>query len=235
MSTKIWTAYRAQDQHFWYLVKGIAQDGKHGVQREMRKLYYQMMATVDLQSDKFKEHLVSVRKNSPELAEPDAIRLARLFCCQWLLLTLFKKGGESELRTSTDPEVFVQFWRFGDHVYLIPHADGVLHKSLDFLKDFPHLEEYHYQNQTDKPSNISDYEWDKREEIWHTILEDKHYYGNVRLDICTSGLMAHLEPAWKIADELRKPKHNEWIIKEIDKEQQKFDEEQAKKVPSEEE
>lgn len=35
----------------------------------------------------------------------------------------------------------------------------------------PFIEEYHYQNQTDKPDELSDKEWDERSDVWNEIFD----------------------------------------------------------------
>jgi hypothetical protein len=43
-------------------------------------------------------------------------------------------------------------------------------EQLDFVKD------YHYQNSTDKPEHISNYNWNKRKENWNKVLDHSKPY-----------------------------------------------------------
>lgn len=43
-------------------------------------------------------------------------------------------------------------------------------KVSDFWEKLDYISEYHYQDQTDKPEEISDYLWRKREEDWNKAL-----------------------------------------------------------------
>lgn len=46
------------------------------------------------------------------------------------------------------------------------------HKNYNMLFDRDIAVDYHYQNQTDKPEDISNRDWDFREEVWEDIFED---------------------------------------------------------------
>lgn len=53
-------------------------------------------------------------------------------------------------------------------LYGLYYCDGIKENEDLF---FSIADDYHYQNQTDKPDNISWKEWRKREEVWDDILE----------------------------------------------------------------
>lgn len=77
-------------------------------------------------------------------------------------------------------ETAYRFIPFKVTIYVIPHTDGNIyagvfcdnHKALKYLQ--PYILDYHYQNQTDKPDEIPDDEWDTRKKIWNEIF-DKYW------------------------------------------------------------
>lgn len=83
-----------------------------------------------------------------------------------------QRGMEKSLRRIADPSFLFS-------VMLFPHPDGTLYGYYlddnvpgyrDLLYDNDIAEEYHYQNQSDEPEDISEEDWDKRREVWDEIL-----------------------------------------------------------------
>jgi hypothetical protein len=71
-------------------------------------------------------------------------------------------------------------YRYNLMVY--PDTDGSVYLMvfgghsviLNLLENFPELEDYHYQDQTDKTDDISDEEWEKRENTWDRLIGDDY-------------------------------------------------------------
>ena len=84
---------------------------------------------------------------------------------------LVQQNLESRIRKISDLDfnfyVVVIPWTDGN-IYGISLHDGIS-ENYELLKDF--ADEYHYQNQTDKPDEISDEEWFERDEIWNEIFD----------------------------------------------------------------
>ena len=67
---------------------------------------------------------------------------------------------------------------FNFSVCVIPWTDGNIYgisfhegikENVELLRDI--ADEYHYQNQTDQPDDISDEEWQERSEVWNDIFD----------------------------------------------------------------
>lgn len=41
------------------------------------------------------------------------------------------------------------------------------------------FKDYHYQNQSDKPEEITDEEWDERKEVWDEVLKESDFFADV--------------------------------------------------------
>jgi hypothetical protein len=54
--------------------------------------------------------------------------------------------------------------------YVIPYGDMYVRDVLNFLKEDENLTDFAYWNNTDKPDDKSQQEWDARGEIWHDIF-----------------------------------------------------------------
>lgn len=57
---------------------------------------------------------------------------------------------------------------YNGHLYGISYHEEI-EENRALLEPF--IEEYHYQNQTDKPEDIDDEEWDERSDIWNEIFD----------------------------------------------------------------
>lgn len=64
-------------------------------------------------------------------------------------------------------------------IQIIPYKDNLL--AISFITNYeayqtlidtlPYLKDYHYQNQTDKPKEVSSEEWKEREETWNEVFK----------------------------------------------------------------
>ena len=67
-------------------------------------------------------------------------------------------------------------YNFHNNLLLFPLKDKILAMYFGntdirrFIENHEMFEDYHYQNQCDKPDDISDKEWDKRESDWNTAI-----------------------------------------------------------------
>lgn len=77
----------------------------------------------------------------------------------------------STFRNRCEPDfnfsVCVIPWTDGN-VYGISFHEGIK-ENVELLRDI--ADEYHYQNQTDQPDDISNEEWQERREIWNDIFD----------------------------------------------------------------
>ena len=57
---------------------------------------------------------------------------------------------------------------YNGHLYGISYHEEI-EENRSLLNSF--IDEYHYQNQTDKPEDIDDEEWDARSDVWNEIFD----------------------------------------------------------------
>jgi hypothetical protein len=90
--------------------------------------------------------------------------------------------------------------------YLIPYSgSGLLSGCLKFLDKHPALEDWHYQNQSDRPENITAREWKARERLWNYLMEDERWPDKLVLDIVTADGFERVDPWFKyLADGWKK-------------------------------
>ena len=69
---------------------------------------------------------------------------------------------------------------------IIPYpGSGVLAGSLSFMRKHKALVDYHYQNQADRPANITARQWDERARTWEPLLGDKRWGDRFNIDVMT--------------------------------------------------
>ncbi len=84
------------------------------------------------------------------------------------------KKNEAEKSSYRNP-----FFDFTCEVHILPIKDKILflyygekRELQEILESFPFVQEYIFQNQTDKPDEISDEEWEQREKDWEDAIID---------------------------------------------------------------
>ena len=98
-------------------------------------------------------------------------------CFQLAYMTISSRYAQIKERGERDP--FVDF-DFAVAVYPIKNkilaryfTEQRVFEDLWFSQKF--VKDYHYQNQTDRPENISEKKWDQREKDWDIALEEQCY------------------------------------------------------------
>ncbi|MCK4526130.1 hypothetical protein KAW18_02065 [candidate division WOR-3 bacterium] len=87
-----------------------------------------------------------------------------------IIIKLYKDAVVSTEKNPFNFDMCVSIHEYEDYYYLIPY--GVIeYDRWDFLDNNPQLEEFGYYNNTDKPENVSDRDWDDRELIWNAIID----------------------------------------------------------------
>lgn len=193
MSTKIWEAYRmtCPNSWLWAVVRNIRLTATKRLKKRLRKDYEHFMANVDTSKEPYKK----LRRDGC------SDRKARLEMTDKLLREGYKIASISRKREPFDYDLSITFRSSKGRVYLIPYG-GIAKNELNFLKKHPHLEDYHYQNQTDQPSHISAQAWEGRRRTWDTLLEDDCWRDMLILEICRWDMFYMVSPCLDIVREI---------------------------------
>lgn len=100
-----------------------------------------------------------------------------------------------------------------DKTLLMYFGNSDLRKVVDNL---PYLSDYHYQNQTDKPENVSEEEWNQRKKDWDEALSrdgipTKHGL-TVKLFDCEYDLVGMSEPELREDDVPSLEERAKWLL-----------------------
>lgn len=159
MSTKIWTAWRVPKTRL-----NEALDTLHDhYWKQIVKHFGLLIDAVDV---------VKLKEKYPKLDETNKKSLA--WYAGWEVTdTLTKintecKAKHTPLPSNFDMCVSFNIWLHGKYAYIIPYAPYGWTESFD--RRLPKwFEDFHYQNQTDRPDDITAREWSNRARVWNNI------------------------------------------------------------------
>ena len=106
---------------------------------------------------------------------------------------------------SEDVSIMVYFPKkefFEKETYLFQVFGGIGMQYLDLTK-YPEIKDFHYQNQSDQPEEISEDEWDFREEVWDDIFNENFKPTEVGLLFEMIGIIHSTSLAWSLLDSFK--------------------------------
>jgi hypothetical protein len=179
MSTKIYNAYRLRrGRNLWKVLEGIQDVAMHRCRARLAKLYDRML-------------------QSP--SEFDGFRLGALpymDASRWVHSAYGAQVMKS-LRDLFDLDVSVAVHNVDErYLFRAFPGSGLFHDSLDFLETHPALEDYHYQNQADQPSSVSNRAWNERRVTWERAMRPDGYFKmQLCLDIVSINGWSQVDPS----------------------------------------
>lgn len=188
MSTKIWVAYKLKDPtSLWSLVHHINTQATSNVQAVLKELYFRVMADVKADTDLYRKTLARYEGDDWS---------ARHSIAHESIRRLYRLSSMSIRRSEWDFNVSLGFRSWRGQVYLIPYSDMLMRGTLDFLKEDKRLQDYHYQNQTDRPKDISAREWESRRKVWNHLVNSKtrKWSDVLVLNICQYDIYYMVDP-----------------------------------------
>lgn len=194
MSTKIWEAYKVVDNKtLWPLVHDIRVKGTKAATNCVKKMFNLCLSGVDTDSAAYKAKL-EAHKGDEYLAKLDIAHNA--------IREGYKASVVSPYRDIFDFNLSIgirQFtYRRKSGLYIIPYAGCGMKGALDFLKKDSRLVDFHYQNQTDRPKNISNKEWDHRAKIWNGMMEASQWEDVLVLELCAFDMFYQVNPFFSL-------------------------------------
>ena len=129
-----------------------------------------------------------------------------------------------EVRNDCHIEVTLALFPYGGHTLLIPYGDCDM---IRLLCDFPELKDFSYWNNTDRPENVSEQEWNIRKSAWDQVNvpeKDGFLYRllNIRQIpgrlLTASDLEQYLE---KNRESIIRDRAGKWLAKELFQEMQR--------------
>lgn len=181
MSTKIYDARRLKPGvKLWPFVASVQARAEKHIKKELTEWYLRMLK------------LATKPKERPGILKLLGLpadykgKLIPFAFSNWINLEFKKQAG----RSTWDPfgmDVSVVFYEHKGRIYFISYANGMMNRTLDFLRNDKSSEDFHYQNQCDKSGDCSDAAWKRRGETWEAMMSpDGHLDNGLVLELLTS-------------------------------------------------
>lgn len=198
MSTKIFNAFRvrvSKPQSVWALLWKIQDQAEANIRTALREHYLELVRQMDSDSPEYREAWANTSFKD-EL--PFRVRRARD-----LIRAGYKKNSTELSRDTYSLDVTVAVYPYGSRVYLRTFAESisVVGGCLDFVAKMPELEDFHYQNQTDRPDDVTEKDWATRRRVWDGITAYQDVGRHVTLEILNYGSLWRLDPIYDLARE----------------------------------
>lgn len=164
MSTKIWEAYKIPADKLNEFID-IARECKIKEIMNISKALFDLVKeeAIDKRMERDKTFKYYSDEEWAEHLKDVNNRTYTRFELFWELI---EAGSRSRERTPFDMTCGFNIWLYEGSFYIIPFGE---HGSFINIKFPEWVKEFHYQNQTDKPSRISTKEWNKRRDVWDKV------------------------------------------------------------------
>lgn len=202
MSTKIWTAWRlTRGRDLWPLVPVIRARAEREVRRTLIKAYVGLLGewrnSPAFHAACEKEYAAAWAFRAPHRKEPMKLGLGPTDVSDFVR-AMYRAQLCQDERNTYDLTVQIVARKSRRGWLLIPYpGSGILQSTLRFLARMPELEDYHYQNSTDGPEEVSARAWRERRDTWSPLIADSSFRDKLVIDILSSAdSMVHLDPVW---------------------------------------
>lgn len=214
MSTKIYDAFKVKDpRQLWPILWQIRDVARAEAQNALRDHYWKLVRSMEPTAEQ--------RKDQGDRSEA----IFRLRLARDLVRDAFKENSTSALKDTYALKMSVAVYPYKGNYYLRLFYDhsSVFGKVLDFVKDMSGLQDFHYQNQTDRPEEISARDWLNRKNTWYGLAALHKDIGNhVVLVITDWESFYHVDPWVDMVKEWREnppaiPTRIEYWASELEK------------------
>jgi hypothetical protein len=194
MSIKIYNAYKLKDSRvLWDFCREVKKEATKNI-KDILKVTYNFLEE--------KENFEEIIRNRYNLEEDTKVELPHI---SWYIFDKYNSQQTSSTDNSYNFDLFICFYEYNGEIYITPGEGLPVKGTLDFLESRKDLVDYSYWNNTDKPEDISQDEWEKREKIWKNIIEDDAF---LVLNICSTDIFYKLDPCMELIKERQNDKSN---------------------------
>lgn len=192
MSVKIWEAYKLKPSvDLWKFLADVRVKAEKAAREKIKSDIKTLCVTYNDGKADLKKDILNLYR-----AHPDTVEMYKGFITTVQASDLIRRAYvDADLKHQRifnyDCQLAVRQNR--GRYYFIPY-DGI--GALAFLKRDRRVTDYHYQNQSDQPSNISNRAWNERRKTWEEMSgpDDEHWWDFLTLEVLSPGLWWRLTP-----------------------------------------
>lgn len=186
MSLKIYEAYRIKKGvKLWPFLRRARRLAEAGVTRDLRNLYASLIdswrASPKLWQEARRQLLHS--GDSPDTGFASAY-----------VRKMYREQQGSSMRNAFDFDTAITVRFTGARYILVPYPGSGVSGCLRFMRRCPWLEDYHYQNASDKPDHISAAQWASRARVWDRLLDEGAEHDKLILSIVSPERFYDVDP-----------------------------------------
>lgn len=211
MSTKIYTAYKIRrSSNFWPVVHDTIINGRKNVKKILNNIYKEQISNTDICKQFISEdYKKEFEKQSKLNKNTNLIKaLAKIETVHNKLIKGYKNAHINIYREEYNFDVSVAFYPYKGDIYIRPFCDMLMSKSLDFLNEDKRLREFGYWNNSDRPDNLTERQWNERAKVWDGIFKEYDIWDMVSVDICTYDMFWKLSPRLELLEAAYKKHKN---------------------------
>jgi len=201
MSMKVYNAYWVKvPSKMWDLIWKIRDTAEAKAVELLRAHYVKLVREMDSDDPEYKKAWKKEGLTRTEVG-------FRLMRAHDEIREQFKKNVTSLHWDTYSLEVSFTISPYEGEYYLrtFCEAGSILGEVFDFVPEMRELADFHYQNSSDKPKNISKREWDHRRRVWDGIAAKYNDVGNhVTVNVVSWHNFFRVDPWFKLAEEWRK-------------------------------
>lgn len=172
MSTKIYDARRLKPGvKLWPFVASVRERGEKHIKKELTAWYLRMMQ--QSAKPKNREQFIKMLGFTLDFDE----KFTPFMFSSWIT-TEYKAQSSRLVWDPFGMDVSVVFYEHKGRIYFISYANGMMSRTLDFLRNDKSSEDFHYQNQCDKSGDCSDAAWKRRGETWEAMMSPEGHLDN---------------------------------------------------------
>lgn len=172
MSTKIYNAYRVKmGVNIWDLVTDWQKLGRERSIAAIKNQHLEFARNIEPDNEEYKTCCFSLQNDPYYMSEDIAKMAAKSEVASKFMVEGAKKEYVTFLRGYFNYDVSITFRELNGRYYVQCYCDMMLRHVLDFVPEDSRVEDYHFQNSTEGPDNVTEDEWREREKIWDDIYD----------------------------------------------------------------
>lgn len=191
MSMKVYDAYKVKDPKIvWPLLWKLKEQLRKDIGQLLRSHYWELMINIDPESEAYKK----AAQNRTTSTGKDWV--IRLDMAHEIVKEGYKKAVTQHQRDQYNLDVTIGVCPHKGQFYLRAFHDhaSILRGVTDSLAKHRGLTDFHFQNSSDKPRNVTRKAWDERERIWNEMCDAAAVPHGVDLVICSWDSFHRVDP-----------------------------------------
>lgn len=205
MSTKIYDAYKIKTKGDpWKVIWDIEEKARAKVDFILKALLLSQMRILRDSPGDFEKtfDLTTDYRHYKRFVQTEGKTWFDYALMTWDAITkAFQDQAFKFERNGFNFEVQLAVCPLDNQLYIKAYCDTLMRNVFKFLDTHPRVVDFHYQNQTDWPENISSRAWGHRRRTWDRIMKQDGRLRHVLLEVCSPSNFFTFNPLFELKGE----------------------------------